>query len=305
MTLEGFSTLLDARYTEIKQLELSGITNIIPMVYTERQTDRLDQFHTEVGGFSYWEEFTGEIRTQRMYEQYQSQSRPRAWAMMAIIDRRMVRFDLSNILDGKQFRPMLRAGMLTKQRHATELFEFLTVNDTRWYARSEGVPLVSNNHLTRTPGVSVTAGFDNYTPATLSPVALKDAMIAGFNIRNSEGQIMELNYDAIVLPRSQVEVYNEIANTLVGYDTPGQNQNQQSRERSGIRDVIMLPQWSSTTGWGLVNRQLMKDNCTWYTAEEEDYGSITEFSTLQIKTRGYMDHGFMVDGWRWIYGGGM
>jgi hypothetical protein len=305
MDLDGFATLLDARYTEIKEQEYAGITDIIPQIYTTRRTDRLDQFHTSIGGLSDWEEFTGQLHAQRQYEQYQSQSRPRAFATMTIITRRLVQTDLSGVLDGKRFRPMVRAGMLTKQKHATELFEMLTVNDHRWFVRSEGVPIVSNSHLTRTPGVSTAVGFDNYTPDALTPVSILAGRIAGRKMKSAEGDRMDMYYDTIVLPVDGVDTYNEIANTRAGFDVPSLNENQASKERTGITRVIVLPLWTSTTGWALVNYAMMRENCIWWTLEDEDYGSIVEFDTLQIKNRGYMDHGPMVDDWRWIYAGGM
>lgn len=305
MDLAGFPTLLDARYTQIKEEEYQGITDIIGMLYTQRDTDRLDQFHTSIGGLSDWAEFTGQISGQQYTEQYNTQSRPREFATMTTITRRLVHDDFSGVMDGKHFRPMVRAGMFTKQKHGTELFEMLTVNDTRWYVRSEGVPLVSNSHTTRTPGVSVTSGFDNYTTDVLTPVSLLAARIAGRKMKSSEGDRMDLFYDCIVLPVDVVDTYNEIANTKMGYDIPGMNENQASAARTGIQTVICLPLWTSTTGWVLVNKALMKENVYWYTSEEEDYGSIVEFDTLQIKNRGYMRHGPHVDDWRWCYGGGL
>lgn len=305
MDLEGFPTLLDARYTQIKEEEYQGITDIIPMLYTMRDTDRLDQFHTSVGGLSEWEEFTGQLRGQHQTEQYQTQSRPREFATMTTITRRLVHDDFSGIMEGRHFRPMVRAGMYTKQKHATQLFELLTVNDTRWFVRSEGVPIVSNSHTTRTGGVSTTSGFDNYTPDVLTPVSLLAARIEGRKMRSSEGDRMDLFYDGIILPVDMVDTYNEIANTRMGFDIPGMNENQAARERTGIMKVMCLPLWTSTTGWLLVNELLMKENVFWYTAEDEDYGSIVEFDTLQVKNRGYMRHGPHVDDWRWVYGGGL
>ena len=305
MDLEGFPTLLDARYSEIRQEEYAGITNIIPSLFTERPTDRLDQFRTSVSGLGQWEEFTGQLNVQQVYEQYQVSSRPRAFGTMCIVTRRMVTYDLAGVLNGRNFRPMVRAGMLTKQKHATELFEMLTVNDTRWYVRSEGVPIASNSHTTRVPNVSLTEGFDNYTTDVLTPVSLLAARIAGRKMKSSEGHRMDLFYDTVILPVDVVDTYNEIANTRLGFDIPGQNENQASAARTGIRNVICLPLWSSTTGWCLANQSLMKENLTWYTGEDEDYGSIMDFDTLQIKNRGYMDHGFSADDWRWVYVGGV
>ena len=115
MDLEGFPTLLDARYSEIRQEEYAGITNIIPSLFTERPTDRLDQFRTSVSGLGQWEEFTGQLNVQQVYEQYQVSSRPRAFGTMCIVTRRMVTYDLAGVLNGRNFRPMVRAGMLTKQ----------------------------------------------------------------------------------------------------------------------------------------------------------------------------------------------
>jgi len=290
--------------TQIKAEEYAGITNVIPMIYREKPTDRLDQFHTATGGLSDWEEFTGQINTQQFYEQYETRSRPREFATMTIITNRMVQMDFSGVMEGRRYRPMVRAGMLTKQKHATELFEMITVNDTRWFVRSEGVPIGSNSHTTRTPNVTTTAGFDNLTTDVLTSVSLLAAKIAGRKIRSSEGDRMDMAYDGIILPVDLVDTYNEIANTPIGFDIPGQNQNQAAKERTGIMTVICLPLWTSTTRWVLVNKAMMMENCTWYTAQDEDYGSIVEFDTIQVKNRGYMWHGPHVDDWRWAYVGG-
>lgn len=305
MDLEGFPTVLDARYTQIKFEEFAGIDDVIPKIYTRRDTDRLNQYATSVGEFKEWELFTGQLNAQSLTEQYQVTSRPRPFGMMTSTSRRLARYELSELMNGKNFRPLVRSGMLTKQRHATEPFSMLTVNDTRWFVRSEGVPIVSASHTTRTQGVATTTGFSNYTADPLTPLSLLAAKVAGRKMKNSEGYRMDLLYDAIILPVDMVDTYNEIANTRMGFDIPGQNENQASRERTGIRKVIVLPQWTSTTGWLLVNERMMKENCTWFTGDDEDYGSITNFSTLQIQMRGYMDHGPQIDNWRWCYGGGM
>src|SRR5215510_9130255 len=123
MDLPSFPTLVDARYRVVVEQEAADVTDIRPDVFTMMDSDRLDEYSTEVGELGSWAEFTGQITFDQLYEQYNTQARAREYATGTIVTRRMVDYDLSGVLDGARFRPMVRAGLVTQQEHATRLFE--------------------------------------------------------------------------------------------------------------------------------------------------------------------------------------
>lgn len=303
MDLAGFPTLLDARYTEIQEQELADVTDVIPMIYDVSTTDRLEERATTVGELDSWSEFTGQITQQAITEGYETTSRPREYATMTVVTRRLIHDDFFAVFnDGMRFRPMVRAGVVTRQEHATRLFEMINVVDTHFYVRSDGLPIASASHTYRTAGAPT---WSNTTAATLNPVSLRAALIAGRKIPSDQNKRSGITYDEIFLCVDLVPVYNEIANTPRGLDIPGLNENQEASARTGINRVVALPYWTSTTGWVLSNSRLRRENVKWKDSEEPDYGRITEFDTLQVKSRGYMRYGTHVRSPHWAYAGGV
>ena len=309
MDLAGFPTMLDARYTELLEQELAETTDVIPSIYNVRQGDRLEERSTTVGELDSWPEFTGgPISQQGLTEGYETTSRPREYATMTVVTRRLIDDDFFGVFtDGMRFRPMVRAGIVTRQEHATRLFEMIDVVDTHFSVRSDGLPIASASHTYRTAGAPT---WSNTTAATLTPVALRAAIIAGRKIPNDQNKRSGIVYDEIFLCVDLVPVYNEIANTPRGFtdttdtNVPGLVENQESRLRSGIRDVIALPYWTSTTGWVLSNSRLRRENVKWIERVDPEYGRITEFDTLQVKSRGYMRYGTHIQAPHWAYAGG-
>ena len=298
-----FPTLLDARYTEILEQQLASVQDLIPLIYMPTTSDRLEERYGSVGELATWPEFTGQVTAQSQYEQYETVFRPREYATMTILTRRMVDDDLSGIFNGVRFRPMVRAGLVTRQKHATRFFEFLGSVDNYWCTFSEGVPFASIAHTTRTTGVSTASGFSNLTTAPLTPVSMRAALISGRKIRNDQGDRADIWYDELFLPVDLVPRGNEILRTIAGLDTPYGNENQESSTRSGIKRIIGLPYWTSSTNWVLMNSMLRQDQLLWINRVDPEYGRITEFDTLQIKCRGYMRYGIARRGWRAGYCG--
>ena len=59
MDLPGFPTLVDARYRVVVEEETQDITDVRNDLYTIMDSDRLDEFATEIGELGSWNEFLG------------------------------------------------------------------------------------------------------------------------------------------------------------------------------------------------------------------------------------------------------
>jgi hypothetical protein len=196
---------------------------------------------------------------------------------------------------GDRFRSMARSGVVTRQEHATRLFENLNLNDTYFYTRSEGLPLASASHTTRTPGVSTASGFSNLLASKLSQVSVRAAMIQHRKVASDRGKRSNIIADEIYVPIDLAPVAEEIFGTPKQLDSGNNNINPEK----GKLTIHVIPLWSSTVNWGIGNSRLRKQNVYWIEREAPDYGRISDFDTFQMKWRGYQRHGTMVRDWRW------
>jgi hypothetical protein len=301
----SFPTLVDAAYSQIVEQEEADVTDVISEIFTEMQGDRLDEYSGEIGEMAPWDEFLGQITYQQIYEQFNSHGRAREYATGCIITQRLIEDDLFGVMTGARFRPMVRAGLLARQLHAHRLFEMMGVVDTHYYTYSEGVPLVSTSHTTRTPGVSTAAGYSNRTNAALSDVSLQAALINGRKIKNDQGYRTGQTYDTLWVPPDLAPRAMQILATPWGLDNPYRNVNTESAKNSGIMNVNVLPHWSSTANWALTNSRKQKAACRWIVRRAPQFYRIREFDTIQMKNAGSMRHGYMVvmNGLYFIYGG--
>lgn len=301
----SFLTLIDVAYSTIVEKEEADVTDIVNEVFTTMQGDRLDEYSGELGEMAPWPEFTGQVTYQQIYEQFNTHGRAREYMTGCIITQRLVEDDQFGVMNGARFRPMVRAGLLTKQLHATRFFETMHVVDSHYYTYSENVPLVSTGHSTRTPNVSTATGFSNRTNAPLSKVALQGALIEGRLIRNDQGYRSSQTYDTLWVPPNLAPLATEILATPWGMDTPYRNVNTESARMSGVMQVKVVPHWQSTTNWALSNMRKMKEACRWVVRRAPQFYRIREFDTLQIKNAGSMRHGYMVinNGLYFMYGG--
>src|SRR5260221_14309004 len=70
MDLGSFQTLLDRRYREIKDMEMSSVTDQIPLWFSEETSESFEERRSTIGELPTWDTFTGNLEYARFYEQY-------------------------------------------------------------------------------------------------------------------------------------------------------------------------------------------------------------------------------------------
>lgn len=293
----SFPTLLDERYREIEQQLLSSEIDMIPDMYTIRESDRRQERRGSVGEFGAWPEFDGELSYDRMYEQYNFTATPREYSVGMRITQRMLEDDLSGIWDGDMYEPMARAGIYTRQQHGVRVLQFATSNDQTFYIRSEGVALASDSHTTRTPGASTTTGFDNLATAALSPTSYRANRIQMRQFRNDRAQIANIIADELWVPIDLEPRAQEILWSDRHPDSAENRINPESSARMPTMIKVAI-HWTDTNDWCLMNGALRKRNQSWFERVKPAYRTIGDFDTFQVKVSGRGRWGTGILDWR-------
>lgn len=296
MDLQSFQTLVDRRYREIDDFEYSSEKDQIPLFFTMDTSDSFEERAGSVGELPTWDEFGGNVNYQRFFEQYNVVATHREFNQALRWTRRMMDDDLTGIMRGDNYRKMVRSGLVTRQVHAARLWNFAASNDTFFYVRSEGVPLASDNHTTRTPNVSTTNGFDNLTTSELAPVSYRAARQQMRRFVNDQGQIADIVADMLVVPIELEQRAMEIQQSPGNAD----NANRVSNPEAGTAKIVVPIYMTDVNNWALVNESMMKDNCTWFDRVKREYRRIMDFETYQLKASGYGRWSFRVKDWRWL-----
>ena len=300
MDFNSFSSLIDERYREVIDKELSDTRDYIPRLCDVRDSDRATERISSVGEAKTWDAFAGQIDYTRFFEQYASVATHREFSQGMIITRRMYEADLTGILKrADRFRKIVRSGIITRQTHAASILNNATSINTLFYETDEGVPLISTQHRTRTPGVTTTTGFSNYLVGALNPTNYRTARIQMRRFRNDQGDLTDIVGDELWTSIENEPRALEILRTPRGLDTAFGNINPE-------QDTAELVIWNRLTNLNaayLINKNLRQEACIWWNWISPEYEMIRDFETKQLKWSGYGAWSVqVVPEWRWIVG---
>lgn len=301
MSPAGFQTLLDRRYKEILEYEYASTRDQISDFYSKDTSDSFEERRGSVGELPTWDEFGGSIPYARFWEQYQAIAVHREFAQGLRWERRLVDDDLTGIMRGERYTKMINSGIITQQQHAARLWNFIDSNDLYFYTRTEGVPLASAFHTTRTPNVSTTTGFDNILTDALSPVSYRAARHKMRRFASDTGNISDIIGDTLVVPIELEQRAMEILHSTYWPDT---NENRIQADKDSAKIIVCI-YWDDPNNWALVNEKLMKANCYWFDRIDMkgEFRQILDFDTLQLKASGYGRWSTLVLDWRWVLAG--
>jgi hypothetical protein len=296
--MQDFQTLFDERYRYAVEMDLASKKDIRSMIYKIVPMENRTERKTSVGAYGDIPEFKGTVEYDRPYEQFQVEATARTFASGTRITLETIEDDLSTILSGDWFKPMIRALRVTQNKHAAWLFNFADSTDTYWSTRSENLGIASNVHKTNTPNVSTAAGFDNLIVDTLAPLSYRAASIQFRQFRDDRGQLVDTAHDELWVPTDQAPRAFEIIKSRK-YADDNRNAESPEYQSATIKELI---HWNSTENWALSNKEARELNCEWMERKPVDYYSIKEFDSFQCK---YAIRGrwtIRVDDWRpWLF----
>ena len=293
----GFQSLIDRRYKAIYDQRLASTVDQLPLWFSMEDSDSFEERRGTVGELPIWSAFGGALTYDEFFEQYNAVATHIEFTQAIRWTRRLMADDLTGIMRGDRYRKMVDSSIVTRQVHGARLWNFMASNDTYFYSRSEGLPLASNSHTTRSDGVSTATGFDNLATAELSPTSFRANRQAMRRFANDQGYIANVIPDAIVVP---IELEERAMEILYSPGDPDNARRTMNPEQNAAEIIVPL-HMTDANDWGLVNKALMKENCVWFDHTKPDFNSIIDFETFQLKVSGYGRWSFMVLDWRFVH----
>lgn len=292
----SFQTLLDRRYREIYDEQMASTVDQLPLFFSVESSDSFEERRSSVGELPIWQAFGGNLSYTRFYEQYNAVATHIEFHQAMRWTRRLMADDQTGIMRGDRYRKMVDSAIVTRQVHGARLWNFIASNDSYFYSRSEGVPIASAAHTTRTPGVSTSVGFNNVTTAELAPTSFRAERQKMRRFANDQGYIANVIPDTLVVP---IELEQRGMEILYSPGDPDNARRTMNPEANTAKIVVPL-YMNSATQWGLVNERMMKENNIWFDHTKPDFKSVVDFETFQLKVSGYMRYSFLTFGWRWV-----
>lgn len=296
MDVSSYQTLIDRRYREVYEEEYASTLDQLALFFSMETSDSFEERRSSVGELPIWTAFGGSLTYSQFFEQYNATATHIEFTQAYRTSRRLMDDDLTGIMRGDRYRKMVNSGIITRQQHGARLWNFMASNDNMFYERSEGLPIASNAHTTRTPNVSTATGFDNLTTAELSPTSFRALRQQMRRFNNDQGYIANVIPDALVVP---IELEQRGQEILLSPGDPD-NARRTMNPEQGTAEIIVPLYMTDANNWALVNKKMMKENCVWFDHTMPDYKSIIDFETYQLKCSGYMRYSFLVFGWRWV-----
>lgn len=296
MDVASYQSLIDRRYREIYDEEYASTLDQLPLFFLVETSDSFEERRGSVGELPIWTSFGGALTYTQFYEQYNAVATHIEFTQAYRTTRRLMDDDLTGIMRGDRYRKMVNAGIVTRQQHGARLWNLMASNDNMFYSRSEGLSIANDAHTTRTPNVSTATGFDNLVTAELAPTSYRAARQQMRRFNNDQGYIANIIPDTIVVP---IELEQRAMEILLSPGDPDNARRTMNPEQNSAEIIVPL-QMTDANNWGLVNRKMMKENCVWFDHTKEDFKSIIDFETYQLKCSGYMRYSFLVFGWRWV-----
>jgi len=291
--------LLDANINEYYWNTYKALPLIIDRVYDriKNTKDAWMEFQ-RVGSLPDPQRFNGVIQYQNFSMGYHTKIVPQEYAGGFILERRIADTDKSGIV--KQLPKQLAVAANRKQNKiAHEPFIYPDSASFTFMTSEEGVALASNSHTTKTPDVSTSVGFDNLTTYSFDAVNLEAVRIISLGLRDDIGERMATNFDTIAYGPSLAEAVYVAANSP---GKPGDNLNDVNFQKGRWKflELPMLDDYS-TTGWGLIDSQAMKDSLKWIDAIPLEFNTPPlDYDHQMRKYQDYFAVAWGFTDWRWI-----
>lgn len=307
MVRGSFSDLMDPRFREVATDEFQKYTeDYIPHLFgmpgatsPQRDTER----YSEISGLPTAGIFTGTLDYAQFFQGYDTTASYVEFAQALQLERTLIEYDQHNVIDDR-IRALTRSMYRRRQGDALRWLRNGFSVDTFFHNRSEGVALFSNSHTTTT-GASTTAGFDNLTTSSFSATALAAMQIQAHDLRDLQGEPIEVVIDLIAAPIDLYEQVWETVSSMGKVDTANNNRN----VHYGAYDMIFFRNkvdFTDVNDWFGFDKTLLKSLVLWfdqvYPGGAPEFGTIEDFDTFASKHRAYMRYTNVVRDWRFGIG---
>ncbi len=255
--------LLDKNITKFFWDRYKGLAMIIDKFYDRIKSKKAWEEFQAVGSLPDPQLFNGVIQMQNFSMGYHTKIVPLEYAGGFILERRLIDTDQSGIVK-KLPQQLAIAANRKMNKIAHEPFIYPDSASFTFMTSEEGVALASNSHTTKAADVSTSTGFDNLATYAFNATNLEALRIQTLGFRDDIGERIQMNFDTIVHGSSLASDVWEVLNSTGKTDTANNNANFQKGRWKSL-ELPLLDDYS-TSGWGIVDSQAMKDSLIWVDA---------------------------------------
>lgn len=263
LTSSNAVKLLDKNVTKFYWDRYNGLPIIIDKIYDRMKSKKAWEEFQAMGSLPDPQLFNGVIQIQNFSMGYHTKVVPLEYGGGFALERRLIDTDQSGLIK-KLPQQLATAANRKMNKIAHEPFIYPDSASFTFMTSEEGVALCSNSHTTKTAGISTSTGFDNLATYAFDAANLEALRIQTLGFKDDIGERITTNFDTIIHGPSLAADVWEVLNSS---GKTGDNLNNANFQK-GKWKTIELPMLDdySTTGWGIVDSQAMKDCLMWIDA---------------------------------------
>jgi hypothetical protein len=307
MMSSQFVRLLDDKLQDVfKNKNKEYDSGMKKKLYKVEKTDKAFAEYYGISGTQDIIPFNGALTELNVYPDWYTRVEPKEFGAKMVFQRKLIDDERYGV-----FRD--RAGFLgeavarTVDKYAARPIANAFSAAFDFMMSEEGVALCSSAHLTRSPGVSLASGFSNLGTSAVSKTAIAAARIQMKRFRNGDGQLVNVEPNAIICPTYLRDTVAE----AIGYDSRTGNASELDPDSANhkinfsqkyeIIENTRLDDFSSKN-WYLVDTRAMKKWLLWLDRIMPEYESRADFQTKNFEISTYFRFANAWLDWRWIYG---
>jgi len=287
---EHFGDLLTPGFRKIFEDQFNQIASMLPDLYNMQSSDKPEEKDSAVGGFGDFNEFTGTIGYDDVYQQYDVTYTPVEFAKGFKVQRRLFDDDLYNIMNKKP-AGLSVAARRTREKRGAQIFN----NAFTGTDGGDALSLCNASHTSTTPGVSTQS---NRATTAISATAVEAARVAMADFRDSEGEKISVISDMLLVPRNLEQTAWEIVSSRGKVETANNNAN----FHFGKYKLAVWDYLTDSNNWFMIDSTLMNQFLLWFDRIPLEFGRDKDFDTYLSKFSAYMRFSRGFSDWRWIYG---
>lgn len=290
---ENFGDLLDSRVRRIYDKEYSERINqsMVPMIFGMETSDRNYEIVSGIGGMQDLQDFDGSLSYDSVGQLYDKTFTFPEKALGMKIERKLWDDDLTHTMNVRPWQ-MAVSSARTREKEGASILNGAFVGTDG----PDSLSLCNDSHP-YSPDDATTQ--DNKGSSELSAVSVEATRLIGFNgIYNDRGEILEVDYDLLVVPGNLQETAFEIINSTGKVDTADNNAN----FHYGRYQLATWARLTDSDNWFFIDSKLAKKFLLWWDRVKDGIKMDRDTDTLVAKWFVYERFCAGWADWRPVYG---
>jgi len=275
---ENFGDLLDARVRKLFDTEYKERIkeSMIPMLFGMNTSDRNYEIVSGIGALGDVQEFDGQISYDGPGQLYDKTFYFPEKALGMKIERKLYDDDMFNYWKPRP-RQLAISSTRTKEKEAASIWNGAFVGTDG----PDSLPLCSASHP-YSPDNATTQS--NLGTTAFSATQVEVVRRIGYtDVVNDRGELLEVNYDTLLVPVALEESAWELINSTGKVDTANNNKN----FHSGKYKLAVWHRLTDTNNWFFIDSRLCKDFVLWWDRVQTEFAMDRDFDTMVAKWRVY------------------